>query len=184
MVAPMLMHGYTDATAAGQALIGAQSAIMLQVGVACHLAIPRRRLLGSLVARNRVSSAPIISAYPAYRWHSPRPQQSGATPNIAGLNLVRDVLGSELGVVTIECVKLPDGPVRHAVGSGQREGQARPGSGRRSSRPSVARACSSSSTPIRITPTNARDPNIRVGAHACTARMKPADAPSVPTILR
>ena len=69
------------------------------------------------MARNRVSSAPIISAYPAYRWHSPRPQQSGATAHIAGLNLVRDVLGSELGVVTIECVKLPDGPVRHAVGS-------------------------------------------------------------------
>jgi hypothetical protein len=31
MVAPTLMHGYTDATAAGQALIAAQFAIVLQV---------------------------------------------------------------------------------------------------------------------------------------------------------
>jgi hypothetical protein len=68
-----------------KALIAAQFAAMLQVGVACHLAIPGRHLLGSLVARNRGgSSAPIISAYPAYRWHSPRPQQSGPPPTSPG----------------------------------------------------------------------------------------------------
>jgi hypothetical protein len=55
MVAPMLMHAYTDATAAGQALIAAQFATMLQVGVTCHLAILGRDLAGSLVARDRVA---------------------------------------------------------------------------------------------------------------------------------
>ena len=75
MVAPMSLHAYTDATAAGQALIAAQFATMLQVGVACHLAIPGRHLLGSLVARKSGgSSAPIISASPAYCWHSLCPQ--------------------------------------------------------------------------------------------------------------
>jgi hypothetical protein len=39
MVAPMLMHAYTDATAAGQALIAAQRDCV-PGGVACHLAIP------------------------------------------------------------------------------------------------------------------------------------------------
>ena len=77
------MHAYTNATAAGQALIAAQFATMLHVGVVCHLAIPGRHLLGSLVARESGgSSAPIISASPA--------------ANIAGLSLVRDVL---LGVL-------------------------------------------------------------------------------------
>jgi hypothetical protein len=82
---PCSLHAYTDATTAGQALIAAQFATMLQVGVACHLAIPGRHLLGSLVARKwGGSSAPIISAYPAYRWHSPRPQQSGPPPMSPG----------------------------------------------------------------------------------------------------
>ena len=56
MVAPMLMRNYTDATAAGQALIVAQFATVLQV---VWRAI--WQILDAILLR------PIISADPAYR---------------------------------------------------------------------------------------------------------------------
>ena len=96
MVAPMLMHAYTDATAAAQALIAAQFATVLQVvwraiwqfldaillaawwlGIGWLLRPDHRRL-------SRLSLALAAAA------------TVGAVANVAGLNLVRDVL---LGVL-------------------------------------------------------------------------------------
>ena len=96
MVAPMLMHAYADATAAAQALIAAQFATVLQVvwraiwqfldaillaawwlGIGWLLRPDHRRL-------SRLSLALAAAA------------TVGAVANVAGLNLVRDVL---LGVL-------------------------------------------------------------------------------------
>ena len=58
MVAPMLMHNYTDATAAGQPLIAAQFAVVLQVVWRAIWQFLDAILLGALVARNRVALPP------------------------------------------------------------------------------------------------------------------------------
>jgi hypothetical protein len=96
MVVPMLMHAYTDATAAAQALIATQFATVLQVvwraiwqfldaillavwwlGIGWLIRPDHRRLF-------RLSLALAAAA------------TVGAVANVAGLNLVRDVL---LGVL-------------------------------------------------------------------------------------
>lgn len=95
MVAPMLMHNYTDTTAAGQALIAVQFATVLEV-VALHLAIPRCHHPGGLVARNRVVLPP--------RSSSLVPSVTGRSRSSRGrrqrrrTNFTRDVL---LGVLLV-----------------------------------------------------------------------------------
>jgi len=75
MATPMLMNAYTDATAAGQALIATQFATVLQVMWraiwqfldAIFLAATWWLGIGWLLRQ-------IIPPAPVYRWHSPRPQ--------------------------------------------------------------------------------------------------------------
>jgi hypothetical protein len=92
MVAPMLMHNYTGATATGQALIAAQFATVLQVvwrGIWQFLdAILLAAWwlgIGWLLRRDhrRLSRLSLTLAAAA---------TVGAAANVAGLNLVRDVL--------------------------------------------------------------------------------------------
>jgi hypothetical protein len=98
MVAPMLMHNYTDATAAGQALIAAQFAVVLQVVWraiwqfldAILLAVWWLGIGWLLRAdRPRLSRLSLVMAAAA---------AAGAVANVAGLSLVRDVL---LGVLFV-----------------------------------------------------------------------------------
>jgi hypothetical protein len=72
--APILMHNYTDTTAAGEALIAVQFATVLEV-VALHLAIPRCHPPGGLVARNRVLLRQDHLRISRCRWCSPQPRQ-------------------------------------------------------------------------------------------------------------
>jgi hypothetical protein len=82
MVATMLMHAYNDATA-DQAVIAV--ATVLRVVWRALWQFLGAILLSSLVARNRVAPPPRSSpAYPAYRWYSLRPQQSGPPPTSPG----------------------------------------------------------------------------------------------------
>ncbi len=96
MVAPLLMQGYTDATAAGQALIAAQFATVLQVVWRSIWQFLDAILLaawwlgiGRLLRQDhlRPSRLSLILAAAA---------AAGAAANVAGLSLVRDVL---LGVL-------------------------------------------------------------------------------------
>jgi hypothetical protein len=98
MVAPMLMHAYTDATAAGQALIAAQFAVVLQVVWRAIWQFLDAILLaawwlgiGWLIRadRPRLSRLSLVLAAAA---------AAGAAANAAGLDLVRDVL---LGVLFV-----------------------------------------------------------------------------------
>jgi hypothetical protein len=98
MVAPMLMHNYTDATAAGQALIAAQFAVVLQVAWCAIWQFLDAILLvvwwlgiGSLLRadRPRLSRLSLALAAAAV---------AGAAANVAALSLVRDVL---LGVLFV-----------------------------------------------------------------------------------
>jgi hypothetical protein len=98
MVAPMLMHNYTGATATGQALIAAQFATVLQVvwrGIWQFLdAILLAAWwlgIGRLIRQHhlRLSRLSLVLAAAA---------AAGAAANIAGLSLVRDVL---LGVLFV-----------------------------------------------------------------------------------
>jgi hypothetical protein len=99
MVAPMLMHNYTDATAAGQALIAAQFATVLQVVWRAIWQFLDAILLAAWwlgigwllrAARPRL---------PAYRWLLAASAIAGAAANVAGLSLVRDVLLGALFVL-------------------------------------------------------------------------------------
>ena len=96
MVAPMLMHTYTDTTAAGQALIAAQFATVLQVVWRSIWQFLDAILLaawwlgiGRLLRQDhlRLSRLSLILAVAA---------GAGGAANVAGLSLVRDVL---LGVL-------------------------------------------------------------------------------------
>jgi hypothetical protein len=98
MVAPMLMHAYTDATAAGQALIAAQFAVVLQVVWRAIWQFLDAILLaawwlgiGWLIRadRPRLSRLSLVLAAAA---------AAGAAANAARLDLVRDVL---LGVLFV-----------------------------------------------------------------------------------
>jgi hypothetical protein len=96
MVAPMLMHNYTDATAAGQAVIAAQFATVLQVvwrGIWQFLdAILLAAWwlgIGRLLRQDHLRLSRLSLALAAAA-------AAGAAANVAGLNLVRDVL---LGVL-------------------------------------------------------------------------------------
>jgi hypothetical protein len=97
MVAPMLMHNYTDATAAGQPLIAAQFAVVLQV-VWRAMAIPGHHPVGSLVARDRVAPPGDRSRLFRLSLVLAAAAAAGAVANVAGLSLVRDVL---LGVLFV-----------------------------------------------------------------------------------
>jgi len=88
-----LMHSYTDATAAGQALIAVRT--VLQVVWRCHLAIPGRHPFSSLVARNRAAPPPRSSPLILPVAGTGRGRSCWAV-NVGGLSLVRDVL---LGVL-------------------------------------------------------------------------------------
>ena len=96
MVAPMLMHTYTDTTAAGQAVIAAQFATVLQVVWRSIWQFLDAILLaawwlgiGRLLRQDhlRLSRLSLILAVAA---------GAGGAANVAGLSLVRDVL---LGVL-------------------------------------------------------------------------------------
>jgi hypothetical protein len=96
MVAPMLMHTYTDTTAAGQALIAAQFATVLQVVWRSIWQFLDAILLaawwlgiGRLLRQDhlRLSRLSLVLAVAA---------GAGGVANVAGLSLVRDVL---LGVL-------------------------------------------------------------------------------------
>ena len=98
MVAPMLMHNYTDATAAGQALIAAQFATVLEVVWRAIWQFLDAILLaawwlgiGWLFRQDhlRLSRLSLVLAGAA---------AVGAAANVAGLNFVRDVL---LGVLFV-----------------------------------------------------------------------------------
>src|SRR4029450_2771364 len=98
MVAPMLMHAYTDATAAGQALIAAQFAVVLQVVWRAIWQFLDAILLavwwlgiGWLIRADqpRLSRLSLVLAAAA---------AAGAAASIAGLSLIRDVL---LGVLFV-----------------------------------------------------------------------------------
>jgi hypothetical protein len=98
MVAPMLMHNYTDATAACQALIAAQFATVLEVVWRAiwqflDAILLAARWLGIwwLFRQDhlRLSRLSLVLAGAA---------AVGAAANVAGLNLVRDVL---LGVLFV-----------------------------------------------------------------------------------
>ena len=98
MVAPMLMHNYTDATAAGQALIAAQFATVLQVVWRSIWQFLDAILLaawwlgiGWLLRQDhlRLSRMSLVLAVAA---------AAGAAANVAGLSVVRDVL---LGVLFV-----------------------------------------------------------------------------------
>ena len=98
MVAPMLMHHYTDATAAGQALIAAQFAVVLQVVWRAIWQFLDAILLavwwlgiGWLIRADqpRLSRLSLVLAAAA---------AAGAAANVAGLSLIRDVL---LGVLFV-----------------------------------------------------------------------------------
>jgi hypothetical protein len=98
MVAPMLMHNYTDATAAGQALIAAQFATVLQVVWRAIWQFLDAILLAAWwlgigwllrADRPRLSRLSLVLAASA---------AAGAAANVAGLSLVRDVL---LGVLFV-----------------------------------------------------------------------------------
>ena len=80
----MLMYAYTDATAAAQALMAAQFATVLQVVWRAIWQFLDAILLAAWWLGIGWLPAPIISASPAYRWHSPRPQQSGPPPTSPG----------------------------------------------------------------------------------------------------
>lgn len=95
----MLMHNYTDATAAGQALIAAQFATVLQVVWRAIWQFLDAILLaawwlgiGWLVRadRPRLSRLSLVLAVAAV---------AGAATNVAGLSLVRDVLFGVLFVL-------------------------------------------------------------------------------------
>jgi hypothetical protein len=92
MVAPMLMHAYTDATAADQALIAAQFATVFQVVwraiwqfLAAILLAAWWRGIGRLICQDhlRLSRLSLVLATAA---------AAGAAANVAGLSVVRDVL--------------------------------------------------------------------------------------------
>jgi hypothetical protein len=96
MVAPMLMHNYTDTTPAGQALIAAQFATVLQVVWRAIWQFLDAILLaawwlgiGRLIRQDhlRLSRLSLVLAAAA---------AAGAAANVAGLSVVRDVL---LGVL-------------------------------------------------------------------------------------
>ena len=96
LVAPMLMHAYTDTTAAGQALIAAQFATVLQVVWRAIWQFLDAILLaawwlgiGLLIRQDhlRLSRLSLVLAAAA---------AVGAAANVAGLTLIRDVL---LGVL-------------------------------------------------------------------------------------
>jgi hypothetical protein len=98
MVAPMLMHNYTAATAAGQALIAAQFATVLQVVWRAIWQFLDAILLAAWwlgigwllrADRPRLSRLSLVLAASA---------AAGAAANVAGLSLVRDVL---LGVLFV-----------------------------------------------------------------------------------
>jgi hypothetical protein len=99
MVAPMLMHNYTDATAAGQALIAAQFATVLQVVWRAIWQFLDAILLAAWwlgigwllrADRPRLSRLSLVLAASA---------AAGAAANVAGLSLVRDVLLGALFVL-------------------------------------------------------------------------------------
>jgi hypothetical protein len=92
MVAPMLMHAYTDATAAGQALIAAQFATVFQVVKRAIWQFLDAILLaawwigiGRLICQDHLRLSrlsPVLATAAA----------AGAAANVAGLSVVRDVL--------------------------------------------------------------------------------------------
>ena len=98
MVAPMLMHAYTDTAVAGQALIAAQFATVLQVVWRAIWQFLDAILLaawwlgiGRLLRQDhlRLSRLSLVQAAAA---------AAGAVANVAGLSLIRDVL---LGVLFV-----------------------------------------------------------------------------------
>ena len=98
MVAPMLMHAYTDTAVAGQALIAAQFATVLQVVWRAIWQFLDAILLaawwlgiGRLLRQDhlRLSRLSLVLAAAA---------AAGAVANVAGLSLIRDVL---LGVLFV-----------------------------------------------------------------------------------
>ena len=98
MVAPMLMHAYTDTAVAGQALIAAQFAAVLQVVWRAIWQFLDAILLaawwlgiGRLLRQDhlRLSRLSLVQAAAA---------AAGAVANVAGLSLIRDVL---LGVLFV-----------------------------------------------------------------------------------
>jgi hypothetical protein len=97
MVAPMLMHGYTDTPRRSGAHRGAVRDCVAG-GVACHLAIPRCHPLGGVVARNRVAPPPRSSRLSRLSLVLAAAAATGAADNVAGLSVVRDVL---LGVLFV-----------------------------------------------------------------------------------
>ena len=99
---PMLMRNYTDATAAGQAVIAAQFATVLQV--ACNWQFLDAILLAAWWLGIGWLSAPIGLSYPAYRWHWQWLQEPGAAADVAALSLVR-------GCSTLRAFRVMDGVV-------------------------------------------------------------------------
>jgi hypothetical protein len=98
MVAPMLMHAYTDATAAGQALIVAQFATVLQVVWRAIWQLLDAILLaawwlgiGWLIRQDHLGLSRLSLVLAAGA-------AVGAAANVAGLSLVRNVL---LGVLFV-----------------------------------------------------------------------------------
>jgi hypothetical protein len=80
MVAPMLMHNYTDATAAGQPLIAAQFAVVLQVVWRAIWQFLDTILLAAWWLGIGWLLRAIGLGYPAYRWYWQRPRQPGPSP--------------------------------------------------------------------------------------------------------
>jgi len=103
MVAPMLMHAYTDTAVAGQALIAAQFATVLQVVWRAIWQFLDAILLaawwlgiGRLLRQDhlRLSRLSLVLAAAA---------AAGAVANVAGLSLIRDVLLGVLFVLWTAC---------------------------------------------------------------------------------
>jgi hypothetical protein len=95
MVAPMLMHAYTEATTADQALIAAEFAVVLQV-----CGVPSGNSwtpsCGSLVARNRVAPPPRSSRpIPPIAGTGAAAAAAGAAANVAGLSAMPRIMAHD-----------------------------------------------------------------------------------------